>query len=146
MLNPFGSGVFPHVRRVICEASGVEEAAVRRAILDEAIARQRSGEMVAAYDWDDIVTKVAAGFGVEWTVPIAELVKKYAVDPHIRLHDGAVEVLSALQSEGHTLLALTNGYYKYQHPVLKALGIAHFFKRIVTPDKVGAAKPQPEFF
>lgn len=146
ILNPFGSGVFPYVRQVISERSGADTAAVRRAILDEAIARQRRGDMLAAYDWDDIIRRVSAGFNVEWTVSIAELVEKYCVAPHIRLHEGAQEVLAELKAQGHTLRALTNGYYKYQFPVLKALGIAHFFERIVTPDQVGAAKPQPEFF
>lgn len=146
ILNPFGSGVFPYVRKRISEQSGADPADVRRAIVAEARARQLRGDMVASYNWDDIIRQVSAGFGVEWTVSIAQLVEDYCVPPHIKLHPGAVELLTELSEQGHMLRALTNGYRKYQYPVLQALGIVHFFERIVTPDQAGAAKPQQEIF
>lgn len=146
IVNPFGSGVFPYVRRHIAKAAAVDEADVRGAILAEARRRQRRGEMVAAYNWDDIVRHVSESFGVEWTMSIAALVERYCVRPHINLYPGAAELLAALKQQGHTLVALTNGYYKYQYPVLEALGIHRFFERIVTPEQVGAAKPQEEVF
>lgn len=144
--NPFGSGVFPHVRQVVSEQSGADPADVRKAILQEARQRQLRGDAVAAYDWDDIVRHVSDGFGVGWTESIAQVVERHCVEPHIGLHPGAREILAELQAAGHTLRALTNGFHKYQYPVLRALGIADFFERIVTPDQAGAAKPNPAFF
>lgn len=146
ILNPFGSGVFPHVRRVISEQSGADVADIRQAIIAEFRARQLRGDSVAAYDWDDVIGQVSAGFGVEWTLPIAQLVEQYCVSPHIKLHPGAMELLAELSEQGHIIRALTNGYYKYQYPVLHALGIDRFFERIMTPERAGAAKPQQEAF
>ncbi|NMA61289.1 MAG: HAD family hydrolase, partial [Firmicutes bacterium] len=40
MLNPFGSGVFPYVRKVISEQSGADPQDVRKAITAEAVKRQ----------------------------------------------------------------------------------------------------------
>lgn len=146
MLNPFGSGVFPHVRRIIAEESGANETNIRLAIVAEARGRQEQGLLVEAYDWDAIITKVAKDFGVTWNTSIAGLVEFYCRAPHIRRYPGALELLSDLTSQGHHLRSLTNGYHKYQYPVLKALGLAHFFERILTPEQAGFAKPQPEFY
>lgn len=146
MLNPFGSGVFPHVRKFIAEQSGVEQSEVRQAILEEARTRQRNGLMVESYDWDDIITKVAADFGVTWTESIGSLVEYYSHEPHIRRYPGAFELLSELDEKGYHLCSLTNGYHKYQYPVLRALGLDHFFEQILTPEQAGFAKPQPEFY
>ncbi len=146
MLNPFGSGVFPYVRKRISEQSGSDSQEIRKAITGEAIRRQLQGDMVAAYDWDDIIRVVAKSFEVNWNESIAELVERYCVPPHIKLYPGVVELLANLSEAGYTLRALTNGFYIYQYPVLKALGIAHFFERIVTPENVGVAKPDPAFY
>ncbi|NMA62313.1 MAG: HAD-IA family hydrolase, partial [Firmicutes bacterium] len=146
MLNPFGSGVFPYVRKVISEQSGADPQDVRKAITAEAVKRQMQGEMVAAYDWDDIIRVVSASFGVRWTESIATLVEHYCEPPHIKLYPGVVELLTTLSEADHTLRALTNGFHIYQYPVLKALGIAHFFERIITPEQVGYAKPDQAFY
>lgn len=146
MLNPFGSGVFPHVRKAISEHARVEEGEVRKAILQEARARQQEGLMVESYDWDDIIRQVAKRFGLEWTESIASLVEFYCQEPHIRLYPGAFELLSELNQKGYQLFSLTNGYHKYQYPVLRALGIVQFFERILTPEQAGYAKPSPEFY
>ncbi|NLJ80083.1 MAG: HAD hydrolase-like protein, partial [Firmicutes bacterium] len=98
------------------------------------------------YDWDDIIRSVSASFQMEWELSVADLVEKYCHPPHIKLYPGAFQLLSTLSQEGHVLRALTNGYYIYQYPVLRALGIAPFFERIVTPEKLGAAKPQRKFY
>lgn len=146
MLNPFGSGVFPYVRKFISEQSGADPQEIRKAITAEAVKRQLQGEMVAAYDWDDIIQVVSASFGVDWSESIAGLVEHHCVPPHIKLYPGVVELLTNLSEAGHTLRALTNGFRIYQYPVLKALGIAHFFDKIITPELVGFAKPSREFY
>lgn len=146
MLNPFGSGVFPHVRRVIAKKSGAEPKEIQKAVVAEARKRQLQGDMVAAYDWDDIIRKVSSTFDVDWTISIAQLVKDYCLDPHIKLYPGVLEILTELTNHGHELRALTNGFLIYQYPVLEALGIAHFFKKIITPEAIGAAKPQRKFY
>ncbi len=50
-------------------------------------------------------------------------------------------ILEELRHQGARLLVITNGYARYQVPLLRALGMASFFDRIATPDIVGCAKP-----
>lgn len=151
--NPFRLGVFPHVCRELApygEALGE--------IIAEAKRRLLAGLFVEAYDWDDIVATAASrlcGAGGEAKSPspppprfdIAALVRHYcAVPGMIWLLPGARETLMALRAERRRLGVVTNGYRKYQWPVLETLGIAEFFDVIVTPEEVPATKPQPELF
>lgn len=49
-----------------------------------------------------------------------------------------------LRKKGYRLVALTNGFYKYQFPVMERLGLAPLFDQIVTPEEAGCAKPDPQ--
>ena len=69
MQNPFRRGVFPHVVRALepyasaiaARETGADPARlVLQLIIDEARQRLLDGRMVEAYDWDDIVARVAA--------------------------------------------------------------------------------------
>jgi len=166
MQNPFRQGVFPHVARALepyvsaiaARETGVDpKRLVLRLIIDEARQRLLDGHMVEAYDWDDIVARVAAGlasragaFGALPGVPrfdIAALVRHYCTVPGmIARLEGAYEALDTLRSAGCMLAVVTNGYLKYQAPVLEALGLFGFFSAIITPEQVGAAKPKPGIF
>ena len=198
MQNPFRRGVFPHVVRALepyasaiaASETGVDPARlVLQLIIDEARQRLLDGRMVEAYDWDDIVARVAAGLAsragasgarnaalagslssmpagapsgvrpvtLPDTLPdslpeiprfdIAALVRHYcAVPGMIARLEGAYEALDTLKSAGYTLAVVTNGYLKYQAPVLEALGLFDFFSAIITPEQAGAAKPKPGIF
>ncbi|MGI6130853.1 MAG: HAD family hydrolase [Bacillota bacterium] len=186
MRNPFRRGVFPHVVRTLepyasATAAGQTgadpEAVVLQLIIDEARQRLLEGRIVEAYDWDDIVARVAVDLasraealeaqsvalsgspsgvrpitlpGVLPEIPrfdIAALVRHYCTVPGmIARLEGAYEALDALKSAGYTLAVVTNGYLKYQAPVLEALGLADFFSAIITPEQAKAAKPKPGIF
>lgn len=161
MQNPFRRGVFPHVCRALapyiihdsdCSQQDAEKK-VLRLIVDEAKARLHKGLFVEAYDWDGIIAKVAkdladrAGCNDAPDFDIAALVRHYCTQPDMiwRL-PSAYESLSALAELGYTTAVVTNGFRKYQLPVLEALGLADFFSFILTPEAAGYAKPSPEIF
>ena len=166
MQNPFRRGVFPHVVRalepyasaVAARETGTDPGRlVLKLIIDEARRRLQAGRMVEAYDWDDIVARVAADLASRAgssealsQVPrfdIAALVRHYCTVPGmIARLEGAYETLDALKGAGYTLAVVTNGYLKYQAPVLEALGLIDFFSAITTPEQAGAAKPMPGIF
>lgn len=190
MQNPFRKGVFPHVVRTLepyasaiaARETGVDPGRlVLQLIIAEARRRLLEGFMVEAYDWDDIVARVAEGLASRISaveaqsaalseVPsgtppsvrpntladalpeipnfdIAALVRHYCTVPGmIARLEGAYEVLHALRGAGYTLAVVTNGYLKYQAPVLEALGLIDFFSEIVTPERAGSAKPKPGIF
>jgi len=186
MQNPFRRGVFPHVVRALepyassiaARETGTDpKRLVLQLIIDEARQRLQAGRMVEAYDWDDIVGRVAEDLacragaleaqsvalsGAPSGVPpvthpdvlpeiphfdIAALVRHYCTVPGmIARLEGAYETLDALKGAGYTLAVVTNGYLKYQAPVLDALGLIDFFSAITTPEQAGAAKPMPGIF
>ena len=146
MKNPFGSGVFPTISESIAEDVGTTPQAVRQFIVEEAKRRLRSGERIAAYNWDDIAAVTAAHFGSQQTFDVASLVESFCYSPHIGLYPHGFELLQELHSSHYTLRALTNGFAAYQRPVLKALGVLAFFEQVLTPEVVGAIKPEAEFY
>jgi putative hydrolase of the HAD superfamily len=154
MQNPFLRGVFPHVRRHMRGSARLRDLSPEEAddLIDQAVReawseRMLAGKFVDAYDWDAIYRDVSDAFGVGAVGDVAELVARYCREPGmIELLPGAEEALRLLQGAGHRLVAITNGYYVYQWPVLEALGIAPFFEEVFTPDRVGLAKPDPAIF
>lgn len=152
--NPFQKGVFPHMRQHIRRAAALQSLAPEDADrhIDEAVRNHwgeamKRGDFVGAYDWDATFRAVNARFGGENSPDVATLVQHYSQDPEmVFLLPGALECLTTLHAEGHRLFASTNGYHAYQWPVLEALGIAHFFEDLLSPEKFGYAKPDPRFF
>ena len=41
---------------------------------------------------------------------------------------------------------VTNGFYKYQNPVMEGIGLRHFFLDFITPEMVGTVKPFPGIY
>lgn len=147
--NPFKLGVGPHLRahvRAGPELHGLDQGEADRRILEavnaEVAARMARADLVAAYDWDAIFGLVARRFGAPPIPDVAELVRHYCAQPGtIWLLDGAVDVLARLNDAGFALVATTNGFHRYQVPVLDALGILPCFEDVRTPDTTGFAKP-----
>lgn len=154
MRNPFLRGVFPHMRRHMRAAERLRELPPDEAddLVDQAVReawseRMLAGKFVDAYDWDAIYRDVSEAFGAPPVDGIAELVAHYCREPGmIELLPGAEEALQTLRTAGRRLLAITNGHYAYQVPVLEELGIAHYFDEVLTPDRIGYAKPDPRVF
>ena len=146
MKNPFSTGVFPEVTRRLGTVSGLSHKEIMARILDEARERVGKRDIVGAYDWDGIISLVAGELGYSERIDVAELVRSYCTKEHIYYYPGVPETLDILSKQGHTLVALTNGYKKYQLPVLEGLSIARFFTEICTPEVCGFAKPEVGLF
>lgn len=61
------------------------------------------------------------------------------------LFDGAIDVLEYLNSK-YTLSILTNGFEETQHRKLKHSDIGKYFTHMLSSEKFGIAKPNPEIF
>ena len=154
MRNPFERGVEPFVREHIHRSSSLRELDVQEAhgrIRREGWAIfhrwMSEGDWVAAFDWDLNYAEITERFGGDPVPDVAELVERFSAhEGVIDLLPGAREALELLRGAGVPLVAVTNGYAKYQRPPLRELGILDAFERIVSPDAVGFAKPQPEIF
>jgi putative hydrolase of the HAD superfamily len=143
MQNPFGRWVFPEIAAAVAGWLGRPYDAVAE-LVREHERRMRQGRYVEAYDWDGMLAELLGRLGIREGVEIAKIVQKHSVPPKIRLLEEDVPaVLAALQAKGYALAAVTNGFYKYQYPVMEALGLAEYFAAVVTPERAGAGKPDP---
>ena len=61
------------------------------------------------------------------------------------LFKGVMPLLDYLFSK-YSLLIITNGFEEVQHQKLKSNGIGQFFKAVITSEKAGCKKPEPEIF
>lgn len=107
----------------------------------------RSGDWVAAYDWDRIYGDALRAFGQRTPFDVAACVRDCCgVEDAIAELPGAQRTLAALQGAGCRLVVVTNGFAAYQEPVLEALGLLGYFDAVITPDRAGYAKPQAGIF
>lgn len=147
--NPFymGSpqGVFGHIRRELApyiQEPDPERWAIER-IAAEHHRRMAAGQMAPAHDWDDIVGAIARELGYAERIDVAALVEHYCqVDGLVYAYPGAHECMDDLLAQGHTLVSITNGFLSYQEPVLRTIGLLERFTTLITPDRVGAGKPE----
>lgn len=153
--NPFARGVFPwvrqHVRSNVSALAELEQAEADRqmtaAVNEIWMQRMREGQFVTAYDWDEILNEASRKLEGPEIPSVAGLVERFcAEEGMIAVLPGAIEGLQLLCEHGARIVALTNGFQKYQWPVLVALGIEHYFDTVYTPDGIGFAKPQSGAF
>lgn len=142
MQNPFGQWVFPEIEERL------SLAAKRPVRLAETLMREHSRRLagpspaVAAYDWDGMVQELADSLQAEVSLNIEQLVRKHSAEPKISLLEpGIIAVLETLKLNGYSLAAVTNGFYKYQFPVMEKLGLSGFMTEVVTPERAGCCKP-----
>ena len=62
------------------------------------------------------------------------------------LEDSICEVLDELRMRGFSLAVVTNGFTKYQLPVMDVLNLTEHFDLIVTPQEAGFAKPDKRVY
>ena len=143
--NPYKRLIFPEVARKLVEEERVQEFVDM--MLKESIRRTREGKLVSAYDWDDIVRVVSKRIGVEGNVSVANVVVEVcSSSAEIKAYPDAIPTLLKLRNKGIELIALTNGFYDIVTPVLRKTGVLKLLDDLITPDKVGAAKPSPRIF
>jgi len=151
MENPFGKGVFPEVKEMI-QAAYLSEKGNKLAedkimeLIRDKFEVYLDKEPFIAYDWDLIINKVIADLGLSLKLDIVELVERFSSKPYIKAYPDGINILNWLESKDYELIVVTNGFYKYQFPVLKALGLDQYFSRIITSDRAEAAKPEADSF
>ncbi|WP_096274251.1 HAD family hydrolase [Paucisalibacillus globulus] len=140
MQNPFGKWVFPEIVSIIKKEIN-QEYDIMSLILGEHERRMSQNRILEAYDWDNIVEDLLFELGnSSLKIDIEELVQKHSVSPKVYLlEDNIIESLKSL--EGYSLAVATNGYLKYQLPVMKEIGLDLVFDEIITPEQSGYAKP-----
>ncbi|MBO0991741.1 HAD family hydrolase [Bacillus sp. SD088] len=139
--NPFSKWVFPEIESLVASHLTLE-AGIFPEIRKEHKKRLAEKRAAAAYNWDDILEQILVEQNIPLKINIAELVEKHAEDPKVYLlESNALTVLAALKKKGYSLGVVTNGYYKYQYPVMKAIQLAEHIDRVITPCKVGCSKP-----
>lgn len=153
MQNPFGTYVIPRVLQHLEGSAKLshlarEDAhqALRQAVTQEYQARMDRRDFVAAYHWDDIYQTVGRAQGIHDLPDVTALVNEGVAAGHVHALPGAHEALQLLRDAGFRTLALTNGYRKYQWPVLEGIGLAPLLDGLESPEAHGYAKPQPELF
>lgn len=156
MKNPFRDGVFPEIIRILKEqylivySYQTDLENIEKLIWDKMIAehtkRLQKDMSYLAYDWDEIIQSVADEMGCPGDINVRELVLKYCHHPFIMYYDQPQSLFKWLKQNGVQLVIITNGYYKYQYPVLRALGLNQYFERIITPDQTRKIKPDKEIF
>lgn len=146
MQNPFGAWVFPEIADAV---SGMLKRPydMTSELVAEHERRMEQGRFVEAYDWDDMLARQLEQLGVKESFEIEPLVRKHSVPPKVRLLEPSIpETLKAIRSRGFALAAVTNGFYKFQAPVMEVLGLLELFDEVVTPERAGTGKPDPAIF
>lgn len=143
MQNPFGKWVFPEIVNMLKKETDTEED-ILDLIVSEHLQRMSEERFLEAYDWDDIITGVAGNLGAGSVIDIERMVIKHSESPKIYLlEDNMLDYLKRIKEKGFHLAAATNGYSKYQLPVLQKLGLDRVFDEVITSDSAGFAKPNP---
>lgn len=151
MENPFKKGLFPIIKK---ELKNQYEEKHNHSISKDVIWRNIKVEyskriknnLYTAYDWDDIIEEVASDLKLPGGIDLTVLIKDYLEEPYIYLYKDGKFLLDKLIKTDIDLYVVTNGYYKYQFPVMKALGIADYFEKIITSDKAESVKPENKIF
>ncbi|SET06632.1 haloacid dehalogenase superfamily, subfamily IA, variant 1 with third motif having Dx(3-4)D or Dx(3-4)E [Oceanobacillus limi] len=141
MQNPFIQWVFPEIVSAFQQELN-QDININKIIVAEHELRMKENKVVEAYDWDDIVARTIRKLNLSLKIDVAHLVEKHAVEPKVYLlEQNIINSLEELKRQNYSLAAVTNGYAKYQIPVMKELGLYTLFNEIITPDRCGYAKP-----
>ncbi len=96
----------------------------------------RRGRWVDSFDWPAIAEHLGLSRVPEVRVSSPKPVR--ALVP-----TGVEAMLWSLRQLNVRLAIVTNGFWAFQYPYLKALGWPYLLDAVITPDRVGAAKPNP---
>lgn len=151
--NPFELGVFPAIRQRLRPyvhpnmTQGVHpDLWLTQRIVAQSDARTRAGDWVGAYDWDSIINGVAKELGYPKRLDVEELVRFYCRPGYIASYPDVAPMLDHLRSTVDSMWWISNGFARYQKPVVEALGLQQYFDGYFAPDLCGAVKPQAQLF
>ena len=110
------------------------EVLAGRLVIDDA-RRQRFGNLLAQAGFEDatLADEVASNYR-----------QTYAANWHAV--DGAIDLLHAVRSDGHSILIVTNNGVTEQRLKLQRCGIGACIDLMITSEEVGITKPDPRIF
>jgi len=141
---PFRKTVMPFVYKEVSKRAGISEKEARQLIIEEEHKREALMSK-DRYDWDDIIRTVARRLGIGWDYNLAEIIEESNLSNGL-LYPESKPTLQQLEDMDYLLYAATNGFYKYQNPVLEKLDLKRFFKAVITPDTIGHYKNEAGYF
>ena len=95
---------------------------------------------------DDILSCVCRKIGGKWDCSLTDYINKHINKYGINVFQGVESALKILKKENVKLYCSSNGFYKYQEPILKATGLMHLFDELITSDQVGFTKSSKKFY
>ena len=102
---------------------------------------------LAAYDWDSLAAEYLAERGADKPFDLVDRLAERIEQSGTRLLlDRTFESLAALRSAGWRVAVLTNGWRRYQEPLLRSSGLLAAVDQLVTADDVGEPKPAAATF
>lgn len=157
METPLNFGVLPHVLQILVRNHLATETGRGKdwevlyselwlKLREEHKRRYASENPYTAYDWDSIVAELANEYGCVEEINLPELLNFYCTAPYVKSHERAHEILQQLKARGWQIGVITNGYRKYQAPVLEALELVPLIDILITPEQIKVVKPEREIF
>lgn len=151
--NPFLFGVYPDIRsrlRPLVRPEIIGDADPDRWLMKQIYTKhgQRllAADWVAASDWDSIVNEVATELGYDERIDVTALVRHYARPPYIAAYQDVAAALEWLRENVRSLWWISNGFARYQIPVMEALRLQRYFDGYFAPDTHGDIKPHAHIF
>lgn len=146
MQNPFVGHVFPEIEKRISDQNNQLTQIVQQLVIEHET-RLNAEKYVEAYDWDNIVAHYLEMNDIDTPINVEEILLGFCTAPAIYLlEENILDVLDDLHQKGYLLAVVTNGFKKYQLPVMDVLKLTSHFDMIVTPEEVGYAKPDKRVF
>jgi len=144
MKFPFKRKVLSFVIKKLSEETKMSTMKIRNIITEEEQRRERSLSD-KRYDWDDMVKGIARRLGTNWSLDLGKLAEESALSigylyPHVK------QTLRTLKKRGYVLYAATNGFYRYQNPIIEKLDLKKYFDCVLTPDTTHYYKNEIEYF
>jgi FMN phosphatase YigB (HAD superfamily)/ADP-ribose pyrophosphatase YjhB (NUDIX family) len=144
MTNPFQEGVFPRLAAELAASAGRADVdAVRRRVIARSL-ELLDQRTIRANDWEAIARDVAAEIGGGWDGSVVELVHD-SLD-RAAVVSGAREALETCREQGWRVIAASQGFRRYQEPVLAHLDLTTCFDERLYTDDVGSLKRSLRFY
>lgn len=122
-----------------------DEATALRQQMNQRHRELLDDDRLEAYDWHQLVAETVGerdpGFDM------LDRLEQYAADNLTQvLHEDTPTLLGDLRTHGWTTIILTNGWRRYQEPILRHAGLLTAVDELIASDDVGAPKPAEEMF
>jgi 8-oxo-dGTP diphosphatase len=144
MTNPFHGGVFPGLAKQLAEsADRVDPEPVRRRLIERSL-ELLAQRTIRANDWDAIADDVAVEIDGFWDGSVVDLVNESL--EHASVVPEAPQALAAAREAGWQVIAASQGFRRYQEPVLRHLGLSAYFDDCLYTDEVRSLKRSLRFY